>query len=238
MELITNSNFYVRPNFQFSEFYSKSINAPEEHFLSTKVMNGWQALRNWADSAIGMSSTFRTTEGNIIAGGGYSSQHLTGNAGDGSFLQNQAELMQAFYGEMVCKGPLYFELRSLGIMGIGFYNTFIHLDDGESPLNFRQSFAIWDQSNGQYGPVELSTSYMLTVPEPTEGNYGNPNCGSNGSFIPSNETIERFKKKKGIFIELISWTSEEGITWNTTQKIAAISICLFLLSLPIVKIFK
>jgi hypothetical protein len=197
MELITNSTGFVRPNFQFWEFYSKSINAPEEHLLSSKVMNGWQAVRNWANSSVGISSTLRTPEGNIIAGGGAASQHLTGNAGDGSFLENQFELMQSFYVEMVCKGPLYFELRELGIMGIGFYNTFLHLDDGESPLNFRSSFTIWDESNGQYGPIELSSQYMATIPEPTAGNYGNVNCGNNGDFSPTDETIQSFKKKRG-----------------------------------------
>lgn len=222
MEYIVNSEEYVRPNFKYSEFYSKSYDAPEEHPLSSKVMNAWQLIRDYYQKPIRITSTYRTFAGNFSAGGSSTSQHLTGHAIDGEFLEDEQATMQAFYSDMICKGALYQALRQTGIKGIGIYNGFIHLDDGESPLNPRAQFTAWDGTDGRFGEINFTTSYMADVPE-----NGAPWCAGTMLLSIPTEIEKHTSKAKGLLQELFSWNQEEGILWNQTQKVALFIVILF-----------
>lgn len=225
MEIVSNSSEYIRDNFKASEFYSKSYDAPQSHLLSSKVMDGWQFIRDYYSKPIRITSTARTSAGNFAAGGGANSQHLlvenAAFAADGEFLEDEQETMSLFYADMICKGPVYQSLTQLGIKGIGIYNGFIHLDDGMSPLNTRQGFTAWDGSDGRFGEIEFTTAYMNDVPE-----EGAPWCS--GIFLLSipEEIQKHTSKAKGLIDDLLAWTPEEGLAWNAAQQVALIVLIL------------
>ena len=59
------------------------------------------------------------------------------------------------------------EIRKIGILGIGCYDSFIHLDDGRSPLKKRSTMAGWGSRFNHYGKNKntyWSTSYISKTP--------------------------------------------------------------------------
>lgn len=178
----------IRPNFIEQEVYSKSPNAPDCHPLSNKTLDGIQLVREFWGAPTSVTSTYRTASHNTAIGGSATSQHITGAAIDIQPVDASIrfEKIKAFYEDMVCKGPLYQSLKNAGVKGVGIYNSFVHLDDGSNPANIRPSMQFWDQSSGNYGPVQLTTAFMNTVPE-----SGAPDCGT---VAP--EVVQQFASKK------------------------------------------
>ena len=136
---------FVRDNFRASEFYSKSYDAPDEHYFSDILADAVQFVRNYFsergyDARISVSSTFRTYLGNQLSGGTSLSQHLGGNAVDWK-----------------------------GVKGIGFYKTFFHFDDGLYSENVRNNFTAWDESQGKFGDLELNTAFFNATSDAESG---------------------------------------------------------------------
>jgi len=193
MEQITvtaGSSALVAANFTAGEFHSKSLDAPQQHPFSTLTIEAVQAVRDFWGVPTSVTSSHRTYLGNVAVGGGFASQHLGYGAADiqPSSSSLRSEKMKEIYDDMACKGPLYQQLKAMGVKGVGIYNTFLHLDDGTYPGNPRSFMTFWDQSD--FEPVKVTTAYMNTVPE-----SGNPNC-ENGTFSPSEETVSQYSKKK------------------------------------------
>lgn len=245
MEQITDiTNNYIRPSFTESELYSKSEDAPDIHLLSSVTLNGLQAIREFIDVPLRVTSSYRTVLGNVLAGGGSASHHLGASQPDSDYLgsyavdfqawytQDRGALQQGFYNQMMCKGPLYQQLKVIGIKGIGIYKTFIHIDDGNSPYNPRTQMTFWDQSEGEFGPYEITTAYMNTVPE-----EGNPECDDQIPNEPSEEFIQFQSEKKNWWQKLFQSTEEDGIAFNSYQ-IAGIVVSLSVLAFIVFKVYS
>lgn len=145
-----NSNEQLKPNFKESEFYSKCSNAPQVHKLDYILPNAVQYIRDYYNIPIEITSTLRTESCNVLAGGVSNSMHLYGKAIDFQFAQFNQETLKKIYIDFANRGELYKNLREIGINGFGFYNTFIHLDT-------RDKFTYWDNTNSDFGQVDLST---------------------------------------------------------------------------------
>lgn len=152
-----NSNTQTTKNFVEKEFYSKSFNAPASHYLNELLPSALQVIREYFGVPIKVTSTFRTLSHNTIIGASTRSQHLTGEALDFQFIQNNEHLITLFNEQIETQGVLFQELRSFGINGFGIYDNFIHIDcrlNEEEPTgreynNSSQhggSFAFWNNS--------------------------------------------------------------------------------------------
>jgi len=209
----------VSENFTQNEFHSKSSDAPNSHQVNTSIINAAQALRDFWGVPVNITSTHRTLIGNAAVGGVTNSQHRGWGAVDlqPSNSAIRPEKLTAFYEQMACKGPLYQQLKGFGIMGFGFYDSFLHLDDGTYSVAPRTVRTFWDNSSGNYGPTALTTSFMNSIPED-----GNPECGDLG-YTPSEATVTQYsQKKKTLIDQLFDWNGEDGIAWNSVQKVALV----------------
>ena len=144
------SDYQIKPNFKEKEFYSKCSYAPESHNLDYILPNAVQYLRDYFNTPIRITSTFRTTNCNFLAGGSSQSYHLVGKAIDFQFTENNKNILKQIYSDFAQRGEIYQGLNDLGINGFGFYNSFIHLDT-------RPDFTFWDNTNSDFGQVDLST---------------------------------------------------------------------------------
>lgn len=156
-----NGNRQITKNFIEKEFYSKSVDAPECHYLDDNTIKAVQAVRDYYNVPIRITSTMRTAAGNAAVGGVSNSRHLDpAQATDFQFVENPNHYLSQFYNELKCKGPLYRKLRQIGINGMGIYGSFVHLDTRDSIV---ESF--WDESAGKYGDTRITTRYMVEIPE-------------------------------------------------------------------------
>jgi hypothetical protein len=214
-----NSEVYVLDNFKSKEFFTKSADfLDNEHFFSDKVATAIQAVRSFIGKKVRVTSTLRTSLHNSLIGGGKLSQHLTGNAGDFEFIEDEAGSMRIFYEQMLCKGELYQSLKNIGIKGVGIYKGFIHLDDGDSELNKRSIMTFWDFSDGQHGEVEINTSYMNSVAE-----EGSTFC--NGEEVDEGSISEQVKDEKKNFLQRLTRAdSEDGIKSRKKEIVLLASI--------------
>lgn len=195
-----NGTSMVRDNFSEQELYSNSWDAPYSHFLSDNTLDALQAIRDWSGEPMRVTSTFRTPAHNASVGGASNSQHLYGKAIDAQWISNNAFWVEAFRNEMKCRGPLYEILQEIGIRGIGFYDTFLHIDD-------RPTFAAWDYSS-EYDNYQLDTAFFMS-PEPTE-------CAVFDPTDPNAINAEQGKKKRTWLRDLI-----EAFSSNTEDGVAA-----------------
>lgn len=179
MATITNNSDFVRANFRNSEVYSKCSDAPSSHYLDDVTLDALQTIRNWSGQPIRVTSTYRTNLCNQLAGGSEYSQHLQGKAIDFQWINNNAYWIEAFRNEMKCRGPLWLDLRAIGIGGFGFYDTFVHIDS-------RAGLAAWDYST--LYDNEFINSAFLTGDLP---DY----CGSFDSSNPTDLPSGGSKKK-------------------------------------------
>lgn len=214
---------FVRDNFRASEFYSKSYDAPDEHYFSDILADAVQFVRNYFsergyDARISVSSTFRTYLGNQLSGGTSLSQHLGGNAVDWKFVQGHDEKAKIIYDDFSCKGEIYQGLKGLGVKGIGFYKTFFHFDDGLYSGNVRNNFTAWDESQGKFGDLELNTAFFNATSDAESG------CARE---IISDLKPYRAKKKSWIS-NLFDFGGEDGFLKNKESLMILASISLLL----------
>ncbi len=157
-QICKDGNAQITANFSEQELYSKSFDAPTCHFLSDKAIAGAQIIRDWAGVPVNITSTYRTEAGNTMIGGSSTSRHLDGAAIDLDFGSNDDRIIQDFYDDIKCKGPLYRQLTQAGVRGIGIYDSFIHIDE-------RSTKSFWDDSAGKWGDTRVTSQYMAQVPD-------------------------------------------------------------------------
>ena len=156
-----NGRKQISKDFSEQELYSKSFDAPECHYLDDKAINALQAIRDWFNVPIKITSTLRTATGNDLIGGASNSRHLQpASAIDFQFVENQDATMKKFYQDFRCKAGLYRKLRSMGVNGIGIYKSFIHIDARSSAMS-----SFWDESAGKFGDTRITNPYMAQIPE-------------------------------------------------------------------------
>jgi len=180
----------ITTNFNEAELYSGSFNAPDSHFLDDNVINAVQCLRNWSMSPIEIVSTFRTPEHNAtLLGSATNSQHLIGRAIDFKWVNPEVHdvMMKRLREAMVCPDDPdnFIDSESIGnclwnnqIRGIGFYETFMHIDTRE-PLDsslawWQLPMSIWDFTNGKYDPYKLTSKWYADSVEAGESTL----CGT------------------------------------------------------------
>ena len=190
------SDYQLKPNFKEFEFFSKCSDSPDSHNLDYRLPNVVQYLRDKYNTPIRITSTFRTPNCNLLANGSSKSYHLEGKAIDFQFTKNNKEILKQIYSDFASRGEVYQNLKELGINGFGFYNTFIHLDT-------RPKEVFWDNTNSDFGQVDISTGEKKKPLEKNKdnisarGNTGKQtklfdiNCfGWNFSLFCSKENIE------------------------------------------------
>lgn len=126
----------VTENFTANELFSKSPDAPNEHYLDDNLIHAAQFLRTYYNTPVRVNSSFRTINHNTSIGGAKSSKHLTGKAIDLSF-PNNPEILEQYNQDIVNKSGVFLELKTMGINGFGLYDSFLHVDT-------RNSNAFWD----------------------------------------------------------------------------------------------
>ena len=119
------SVFPIAKNFKENEFYTKCEDYQSRyHLFDVRLIAAIQACRDFAQSAIFITSTFRTPKCNTVQGGAKNSWHLKGMAVDFYCPEYHEKLVD----QLISKGPLFSALRKSGINGFGISDRFIHLD--------------------------------------------------------------------------------------------------------------
>lgn len=176
------SHKQLSPHFNESEFYSTSSDAPASHPFHTELVAAAEYLRNRFGVAWRITSTFRTEahERRICAKQGkpyFISQHYLARAFDSQpgseDAARNAEIMKELAADFVANGPIYQDLRKLGINGLGLYPTFIHLDVRADHRPFKDAFGLvstWDNrpaSTTARFAVKKKPQPLLTLPNST-----------------------------------------------------------------------
>ena len=124
-------NKYLSDNFQVKEFKCKD--GSDTILIDDKLVYFLQQIRNNFNKPVHINSAFRTATYNKKIGGATKSQHIQGRAAD-IRIDGIHPLTVAAYAE------------SLGIKGIGLYDTFVHVDT-------RSTKSFWKGSN----QIKIST---------------------------------------------------------------------------------
>lgn len=132
LKITRNSDTPITTNFKLKEFYSKSIDAPKEHELDPVLPLAVQIVRDYYETPIRITSSFRTATHQAFlqatSTGAKLSQHQLSRAVDFQFIKNNSNLMLEIGNQFRHKGELWHKLRKAGITGLGIYATFVHLD--------------------------------------------------------------------------------------------------------------
>lgn len=121
------SNVQLSKNFDLKEFECKCKNPDCMYVLVDRSqIERLQRLRDDLGVAITINSGFRCQKHNEKVGGAKNSQHMLGTATD--IAINNMKL-----------SDVYEKAKNFGFMGLGIYNTFIHLDSRDA-----STAAVWD----------------------------------------------------------------------------------------------
>lgn len=141
----------VSTNFNASEFYSTSFDAPEVHFFDSRLITLVQKVRSYyKDVPIRITSTYRTKSHQMALGGSDKSKHLKGMAVDFQFTgPKAAETHKDFLKQVREQKELFVQLRILGLGGVGLYSNFIHFDTRKAGKQNDEfgTFAYWDNES-------------------------------------------------------------------------------------------
>jgi hypothetical protein len=151
----------VSPHFTAAEWYSTSSDAPKSHPIYPQLIAAAEFLRTHFGVAWRITSTYRTEahERRILAELGqkfFVDQHMQGRAFDSHPLDTGSAgkaIKQAVYDDFLANGPIYTELRKIGITGFGIYDWGFHLDCriDQFTAKRKDSFgyvACWDERTG------------------------------------------------------------------------------------------
>lgn len=152
-------NTPLNPHFNTNEFYSKSVDAPAVHPFHSELVDSALYLRDHYNTAWRITSTFRTEreERQILNRLGvpfFVDVHMDGEAYDSQPAENGPVIMADLTKQFLGNGPVYQDLRQMGINGFGLYDTFIHLDVRSSKAPHRDSFGLvahWDSRHHSAG---------------------------------------------------------------------------------------
>jgi len=182
MRTIRNVNVPIGTSGHFveREFYSNSFDAPDEHPLDERLITFAEIVRA-RYGAVRINSTYRTPLGNASTpGAASSSQHVLGKAIDLRPVDEQK--FAQFREDMAERRDVFDELREAGLGGLGFYNTFIHLDCryitgdvaawsmmGRSILERFRGVLGKDEPGDSVADIRASVSQATGVPGPWVG---------------------------------------------------------------------
>jgi len=149
----------ITQNFTFSEYYSKSSDAPDIHGIDDNLVYAMQYIRSYFGHPIRITSTYRTFLHSLSIGSNpYTSQHRYEKAIDWQFIgtdEDVKELHNNFYNDIITQGEVFQKLNNdYNIKGFGLYDTFFHIDTRENESTsgttwntqgINGSYSLWDK---------------------------------------------------------------------------------------------
>lgn len=195
----------LTPHFNASEFYSHSSDRPAQHPFADVLVQAAEVLRTHFGTAWRITSTFRTEadERRILKAKNkpfFVSQHMKGKAFDSQPANMDPAIMHAIWVDFTTNGPLYKQLRALGINGFGIYNTFIHLDCRSDEFKAHRAdtygpVARWDSRTGAAREVGNSWGVAsVTNPASTTTNpLPSPSPAPTLRKLPESPWIQRLQ---------------------------------------------
>jgi len=177
-------------NFKGYEFACKD--GSDKYLVDPALVLILQKIRDHFKVPVIINSAYRTAAHNKKVGGATNSNHTKGTAADIE-VKGIAPLKVAQYAE------------SIGVLGIGWYKNFVHIDT-------RTSRYFWDQRSG--APRVVSTFGGTTYPIPTrnlkKGTSGNDvkwlqdklGLTADGVFgAKTDAAVRTFQKQKGLTVD-------------------------------------
>ena len=131
--VISRSKKKITKNFTQREFFSKCKNAGK-HYLHSDLIVVAQKLRDYYNSPIKITSSYRSHSCNLKAKGASRSKHLTGRALDLKFVDQTTQ--ERFINDLKNKRGGYYLLIYNNVTGIGVYDSHVHLDVRKGKLAF------------------------------------------------------------------------------------------------------
>jgi hypothetical protein len=180
---------FITTHFRASEWYSTSSDAPASHPIYPPLLAAAELLRGWFNVPWRITSTYRTEahERQILKSLGqkfFVDQHMQGRAFDSHPVDvgpAGKAIKQQIYDDFLSNGPLYRQLRELGITGFGIYDWGIHLDCRVDQFTAKRKdafgyVACWDERTNakkkfggatfQAAPKKVATSANLKPTSP------------------------------------------------------------------------
>ena len=156
-------------NFTHSELHPNSNNnltdqydLPSDLLIEESLLDILQVIRNYYKIPIEINATARTLRyQKTLQGGATNSQHVIDSDGyfsavDFDFFGNDHNARKDFAKQVIEKTDFFKLLLSLGLSGVGLYDTFIHIDSGDRRTirpyifdDYRYSF--WDKRTNKDG---------------------------------------------------------------------------------------
>lgn len=132
---INNTTKKASEHFTHRELFTKSKDfAGKSHDLSDTTIKGLEFIRNYYGVPLIPTSTYRTPAGNMEAGGRSQSQHLLSNAIDFQAEHDRYSFARKFKADYLAPGSeLKGNLDFIGVHGVFFYDTFVHIDSRTVP---------------------------------------------------------------------------------------------------------
>ena len=156
-------------NFTHSELHPNSnggltdqYDLPNDLLIDEATIDVLQTIRNYYNLPIEINATARTKRyQNTLPGGATNSQHIIDNDGyfsaiDFDFFGNDQAARKDFAMQVINKTDFFKLLLSLGLSGVGLYDTFIHIDAGNR-RNVRPyvlddfAYSFWDKRTSKGG---------------------------------------------------------------------------------------
>lgn len=136
-------------NFTQDEVYKASYGTNGEPFsISDATLKGIQLIRSYYGIPFLISASYRTPAHEKSKGRSGTGTHTKGLALDiDPTGEKQEDVILDYHQQILNKGPLYQQLRAVGVNGFGLYDNFIHIDSrsgGNQPDAQNGSFALWD----------------------------------------------------------------------------------------------
>ena len=186
-------------NFNSKEFDCKGSGCCSETLVDSKLIEYLQKIRNHFNAPINVNSGYRCEKHNAAVGGASQSKHKYGQAAD-IVVKGVAPLKVAQYAE------------SLGILGIGQYPNFVHIDT-------RTTKSYWYGSNEEYRSTfgKYVDETKTETNESVENNSGNVSTGGNGTmkYNKNNKPLVCMQTQSTCY----KGTSEmtiKGVLWHST----------------------
>jgi uncharacterized protein YcbK (DUF882 family) len=176
-------------NFTHAELHPNSndkltnqVDLPDDLLIDEQLVDILQTIRNYYGVPIEVNSTARTKRyQQTLQGGATNSQHVIDGEGyfsalDFDFSGNLQNYRNDFHKQVTEKTEFFKLLLSMGLSGVGLYDSFIHIDAGERRTvrsvqldGFRYSF--WDKRTKKNGDfietLTLNAQNLLSMLNPS-----------------------------------------------------------------------
>lgn len=142
----------ITKNFNISEFKCKDNGEVLLNFAVIDHIQRLQKFRDWYNRAMTVVSGYRTRQYNMKIGGATKSKHMEGIATDialpKEFYRFSKTRQEEFLKNIREKWIQLCEEGNLG-GGVGFYDTFFHLDSRQKGNYSSGNYAFWDNRTGK-----------------------------------------------------------------------------------------